>query len=807
MQYRLLILPIALSMTASMDANPRLKTIVNTTNLTDSSRVFDIEEVVVVSQPKDAFHMRMQPLSSSSFSKTQMSSIGVRDLRDISSFVPSFAMPSYGSRLTSSMYVRGIGSRVNDPAVGIYVDGIPLICKSAYNSHLYQIDRVDVLRGPQGTLYGQNTEGGLVRMYSHNPMDGEKTEVRLGWGTHFHRNIEFAHYGKASDELAYSIAGFYNGQNGFFRNQNTGCRADAFNEAGGRTRVVFQPTDKLSLDWVADYQYVNQKAFPYGLLDESTGVASMPSTTFDGKYRRNMFNTGLTLKYDARFFSINSTTSYQFLSDNMHMDQDYTAANLMSLEQKQLQNAITEELTLKGIVLDMWHYTFGLFGAYQWLKTNAPVGFGKDMTDKIAQPIHNAMLNAMVNSMAKPMIDKGMPEDIAKKQALEIIDKAGGVSLDIGMAVPGVFRTPHFNLGIFHESNIDISPNPTATLGLRYDYSHKKIAYDTEAMMAITANVMGKTATNVLTSILNNSVSDDFNQLLPKAGLTFRFKNGSNIYAVVSKGYRSGGYNIQMFSDILQTELNNNKANAMGGNYEVPHDANTYDKVNKTIAYNPETSWNYEIGAHINLIGSLLHLDMSAYLMHVRNQQLSVMAGNYGFGRMMVNAGRSRSLGAEAMLQGCAIDNRLTWSVSYGMADATFREYIDNVTVNGQETEINYRGKRVPYVPRHTIGAFVDYRHDFNSSALRSLTIGINANAQGRIYWDEANTYSQKLYSVIGAHIDADFGIVGLSVWGRNLFDAHYNTFAIASSASGEKLFFGERSAPHQIGVDLKINL
>ena len=81
----------------------------------------------------------------------------------------SFVMPEYGSRYTSSMYMRGIGSRINSPAVGMYVDNMPIQSKSAFNFHTYDIDRVDVLHGPQGTLYGMNTEGGLIRLYSKNP--------------------------------------------------------------------------------------------------------------------------------------------------------------------------------------------------------------------------------------------------------------------------------------------------------------------------------------------------------------------------------------------------------------------------------------------------------------------------------------------------------------------------------------------------------------------------------------------------------------------------------------------------------------
>jgi len=127
--------------------------------LADTSRVYSLGEVVVISQPKEVLALREQPLSSSVFTSHEINTLGIRDLSELSRYVPSFSMPMYGSRLTSSMYIRGIGSRVNSPAVGIYVDGIPLVNKSAFNFHTYQAERVDILRGPQGTLYGMNTEG------------------------------------------------------------------------------------------------------------------------------------------------------------------------------------------------------------------------------------------------------------------------------------------------------------------------------------------------------------------------------------------------------------------------------------------------------------------------------------------------------------------------------------------------------------------------------------------------------------------------------------------------------------------------
>ena len=110
--------------------------------LNDSSKVFDLDEVIVVSQPKEGRLLRHQPLSSTVMTQQEMRQLQVCDLSMLSDYVPSFNMPQYGSRLTSSLYIRGIGSRINNPAVGIYYDNIPLVGKSAFNHYFYMIDRV-----------------------------------------------------------------------------------------------------------------------------------------------------------------------------------------------------------------------------------------------------------------------------------------------------------------------------------------------------------------------------------------------------------------------------------------------------------------------------------------------------------------------------------------------------------------------------------------------------------------------------------------------------------------------------------------
>ena len=763
----------------------------------DTSRIVDLDEVVVVSEPKDLHLLRQQPLSSTLFSATELKQLNLRDLRDVSAFVPTFVMPHYGSRYTSSMYVRGIGSRVNSPAVGLYLDNVPVMNKSMLNFHVYDVDRIDVLRGPQGTLYGQNTEGGLVRMYTRSPLNYQGTDVNLSFGTALYRKAEVSHYNKVNDHLGFSLAGFYQGQQGFIDNSTTGDHADKFDEGGARARLQWQPTQRFLLDLSADYQYVKQNGFAYGEMSLTGGDTKDPYTNRQGEYQRHMLTTGLGLSYQADWADVKYTASWQYLNDDMLMDIDYRPQDYMHMEQAQLQNALTQELTLKSRTTGPWHWTSGAFYSYQALKTVAPVYFDPAMNDYLSQMIQDYAYYGMLNSMAKRM---------GQEAAAAMIERAGGCHIRLDMdPIPGYFRTPQHNYGLFHQSDIDLTKRLILTLGLRYDVSQTAIDYFTVGSMHLDENVMGTQVKANVISQLEHEEKASFEQWLPKFGLTYKLDaQGSNIYAQVAKGYRAGGFNIQMFSDILQTELQN-KAQTARGDMELQHTPADYRNMRNTIAFKPEESWNYEFGTHLNLFGSKVQLDLAGFYMQIRNQQLSVMAGNYGFGRMMVNAGKSYSCGVEASLNGRLLDDHLSWGLNYGYTRAVFKEYTDSITGQNGTEAVSYKDKRVPFVPEHTFSARADYRIDFQGT-LRSLTLGANVSAQGKTYWDNDNLYSQKLYALVGAHADADFGTVSVSLWGRNLTGTKYNTFATDSPMAGQTLYFAQLGNPLQVGLDLRLH-
>lgn len=783
------------------------------------NRQFQIDEVLVLSQPKETRLLREQPVSATSFVQPAIDNLGEGSLPTLSLFTPSLAMPRYGSRLTSSVYIRGVGARTGYSPVAMYVDGMPIVNRTAHNMHLYEVQRLDVLRGPQSTLYGQNAAAGLLRVFTQSPLYRKGTFINLSAANGRQLLGEVAHYGKLGEKVGIGVAMFTRMQRGFFKNTNLHQYNDSASEAGGRLRLTWQPTHNFTFDYIADYQYDHERAFPYGLVAEPGGFAELPATTFMNRYQRHMLRTGINMAWQLPGVHLFSTTSYQYLRDRMLMDQDYVAADYFRLGQKQLHHALTQELVARsplavGDDTRRYRWLVGLYGAYQWLKTDAPVGFGDAITSPISTGVRNAMYGAILQQMKQGFLARGMSDEQATLAAQQLIEQRGGISMNTTMDTPGQFRSPEYNVALYHESHLQLAPWLLLTAGLRYDYSHQALRYTTQSAMAMTANVMGAEATNTLTSALSNRVSNHAHQLLPKVALTFTLdpQRNNNIYLQVSKGYRSGGFNLQMFSDVLRKELNDNTQQAMQGSYAVPHSADDYRAIHRTITYKPETSWNYEVGTHYNIPlfaadGSMLRIDASVFSMQVRNQQLSIFAGNYGYGRRMVNAGRSHSCGLELALNASMLGNRLQWMLNYSFNHATFREYKDVISTPDGERAVDYRGNHVPFAPEHMLAAAVDYRHELSDNYfVKALFAGVNTHMQGKTWWNETNTQHEKLYALLGARVGADFGFASLSFWARNLTGTRYHTFLVESNATGQMLSFAQRGMPRQFGVDLRFH-
>ena len=783
----------------------------------DTTKVIDIEEVVVIASPKETSKLRQLPASVSLISQKDMQANGITSLKSASNIIPNFFMPDYGSRLTSAMYIRGIGSRINTPAVGMYVDNIPYLDKSAFDFNFYDIERIDILRGPQGTLYGRNTMGGLVKVHTRSPFSYQGTDMKLGYASgNNHRTASLTHYHRINERFAFSAGGYYEGADGFFTNSHLNKKVDDMEAGGGRIRAIWLPSENWKVDFTAGYDYTDEGGYPYyytGKLsgeEDRTDLLDKISYNRESSYRRSLLNTGLNIEYQADNFIFNAVTGFQHLNDRMFMDQDFSPMDTYTLEQKQRINTISEEITFKSKPGKTWQWTTGAFGFYQSMNVNSPVTFGKDGI---------GMLNGMLGSVMPSKIEVPM----GGPMAMNILPSLRITSEE--MPIDGHFKTPQYNVAIFHQSQFrDIfgAEGLSFTLGLRMDYEHMQMNYNSGTSLGYTVAIdgqmtqMGKVIREIpmmpatpltVDSRYTGELSKDYVQLLPKFALQYDFNdNKNNVYASISKGYRSGGYNYQMFSELLQSSLRNDMmrqskdaimakvpaqfAGMVADKFPTPGEN---PEAKSAVEYKPEYTWSYELGTHLSLFEGKLQADLAAFYMQTYDQQLSQMAES-GLGRITVNAGESESYGVEANLV-ASINRHLQLNASYGYTKATFVKY------NAGENE-DYSGNYVPFVPMHTLNVGGSYAFYFNDSWAKSLTFGANVSGAGKIYWTEANNASQDFYATLNGYVSLKTKAVQIDLWGRNLTDNEFTTFYFESMGRG----FEQRCKPMQVGVDVRLH-
>ena len=746
----------------------------------DTVRTIRIDEAVIVASPKETSFLKEQPLSATMFRKDDLEKLHVQSVKHLSAFTPNFYMPDYGSRLTSAAYIRGVGTRVNSPAVGLYVDNVAFVEKSAYDFSFMDVERVDVLRGPQGTLYGRNSMGGLLRVFTADPLKKTGTLVNMGGATHggtYYGN--FTTYLPASERLAFSVGGFYEGQQGFFDNATTGKEADEMSAGGGKIRAAWKPNADLRFDLTTSYEYSDEDACPYYLQDYSkekfpalSDQVGLISQNRQSNYRRSLFNASLATEWHAPAFLLSSVTGYQYLDDRLKMDQDFTVLDVFSLVQSQKMNAFTEELSLRSHKGKRWQWTSGAFFMYQQMDTDCPVSFYEDGVD---------FLNGQF---------KGAPMKI------EITNDR--LPFSASMA------TPSLNAALFHQSTFKdlMVDGLSLTVGLRLDYDHHQLdlASSLEEPLFFDFQVPMPHAPEMhlgpVLADLAGDLEDDSWQLLPKVALQYDLPKG-NVYAAVTKGYRGGGYNIQAYSELCQQLLRTNMLDAaLGAMPSRPGRAAmpSFDAPDiHTLTYEPEQSWNYEMGGHFELLNGKMGVDYTLFFSQTKDQQLAQFSET-GMGRVTVNAGKSQSYGAELSARGKFFDDRFLLSASYGYTHAKLTEYDLN--------KVDYSGNRVPFAPEHTLGVFANFRQPLQGGFFKAFYLGADVQGVGKVYWDEANAYSQPFYATLGVNAGVEIaGKVSMELWGKNITDTRYDTFSFESMGNR----FAQWGAPRHFGVRLKL--
>ena len=694
-----------------------------------------------------------------------MENRGLKNPKDFSSIIPNLHIPDYGSAMTSTIYLRGFGSRIDNPVIGLYIDDVPVLNKNSYDLDMYDVRRADFLSGPQGTVYGRNAMCGVLSLTTLSPMAYQGIRAGIEYGSANTVSARAGYYHRTEKGTGTGLSLNYRHSDGFYTNSYTGKECDPYDALSLRFRAGRDFISGFSIENILWASALDQGGYPYRLYDVQSGSLAPVSYNDGSSYRRLNITEALKMKYRTDDFSLSSVTSWQFLLDRMDLDQDFTPASMFTMTQRQKEHAVTQEIILKpqgSWHTDWWTWQTGLYGFYKHNGMSAPVTMKQDGIDELI------LGNEAIPDMVRRMLSFRETE----------------------FPIESDFIMQTYGAAIYHESYFTVG-RWNFIAGIRLDYEGNAMRYDSRATVHYRFAPMIPDFREVST-VFKGKTENTYLEALPKVSVLYDFgdfggKGALKLYATFSKGYKSGGFNTQIFSDILQNMMISDlMSDAMGalnpGGGGMPGAGTSVTDGNSAggtsaddTSYLPETSFNYELGGNFSfdLPGENHRIAGAASLFYIdcRNQQITVFPEGKGTGRMMANAGYSGSAGVEAQLSYKI--KGFSASASCGYTDARFLTYND-----GQS---DYSGNHIPYSPSNTFNLRAGYRFALGSDIVRGLSVSADLSGTGKIWWDEANTLSQPSYAVLGADIRLEFKWFDLFLRGDNLTDADYNVFYFKS--------------------------
>lgn len=716
--------------------------------------------VVTSSVKRESFFSDIPGVST--FLMRRIEERGIASPKNLSAVVPGLNIPDYGTSMTSTIYVRGLGSRMDNPVIGLYVDDVPIIDKNCYDFSFTDIRRIDFLHGPQGTLYGRNSMLGVLSVETLSPTAYQGTRGIIEYGSASTLSAKLSAY-----KGRFGLTAAYGHTDGFFINEYDGSNCGLSDSFSARARFV-GGVGKASLDNILTVSYIDQTGYPYRKL--MAGELLPVDYNDKSGYRRFFLMDGFRLKTEWRNWKISSVTSFQTLFDSMDMDQDFTPKSMFTLNQIQEQVAFTQEFIFKPKAHTVWWDSqTGLFAMVKLNKMSAPVRFLKDG----------------IKSLILDNANSGIPQELGR---LNIQEENFLIYSDFDIALG--------NVAAYHESYFNTG-RWTFTAGLRLDFEASRMRYDSGSDIHFIVSPAMSEYIPFSTKI-DGTETVRYAQLQPKLSVSYdatsermRSKGlNMSLLASVSEGYRSGGFNTQIFSDVLQRKMMLGMMESLGVHLDGKGDLST-----DGLTYKPEICLNYEIGGKFRMrsAGHILESFFTAYRVDCRNQQMTVFPYGNGTGRMMANAGRSRSLGVEA--EASWMWKGLSVSFAGSLMDARFVDYDDGRN--------DWSGNRIPYSPESTLYLRCGYKFLTRGRFLRSVSLNADINRSGRIYWNEAGDISQSPYSLIGADVRLTTSKAELWLRGQNLTGTEYSVFYFKSVGNS----FFQAGKPRRFTIGLSINL
>ena len=427
------------------------------------------------------------PSSISAFSDTEIQDARIMTIQDLSNVVPNLYIANWGIRGTSYVFIRGIGAVNNDPAVGFYIDDVSYMDARAFDTNLFDIDRIEVLRGPQGTLYGRNSLAGVVNIITQKPDNNTRAGVSYTAGNYsLNQGDAYLRTPLVEDRLFLGLSAGVESRDGYTDNTYLGRDVDDHNSLNGRLNLRWMPSEKLDLSLMVEGEQIDDGAFPLGNLYSLRENPHEIAYDYEGDYERDVFGISLRATYDAAWGRVTSITAFRNFDDSAANDQDFTIYPFYTCRETIDDDQFSQEIRFASP--DDGGKLTWLAGLY---------GFSKNKD-------HFLNMNYGAGTyLADAAVDQDSDSDLSTY---------GGA--------------------IFGQATYTVFDRLDLTAGLRYDYEKSDVDHLTTL-----------TSQGYLLGSLAIDESQENEAWLPKVQLAYHWTHDFMTYAGISPGYRSGGFN------------------------------------------------------------------------------------------------------------------------------------------------------------------------------------------------------------------------------------------------------------------------
>ncbi len=683
-------------------------------------------DVVIVTAQKRAQDIQEVPVAVTAIGGEALQSLGVTDVLDLNALAPSLQVKTDDNAANPKIFIRGIGLNDFNPntasAVAIYSDGVYIGSPLAQMGQFFDLDRVEVLRGPQGTLYGRNTTGGAINLISRKPGKEFEANAYAEYGSFNGFTGEAGVGGPIGGEtLAYRISGVYVTNDGYALNRLTGNRGNNADRGSARAQLAWTPSATFDAlfqvrygrsnggsIWAYNRSLLPQTAgatgpdgfcapgfYTSGNCTDLAGYANTSTNLYQGDYHLEgkdeveTYGASATLTWDLGGMSLVSVTGYDHADRDDVEDTDAGPTDIITARYRAKQWAASQELRLQSNGDNRLDWVAGIYLARDDLDTNSFYDVFR------------------VANSGDPNVDA--PQGI------------------------GVFGWPFTqetdSYAIFGQADYEFTDRLTATIGLRYSADDKSFHYDSTY-----ASNVGDPTFNIFPTIDD---SKTFDSVSGRLGLQYAVNDDVNVYASYNRGYKSGGF--------------------FGGQTTDPAAVAPYDD---------EIVNAYEAGLKSELFGKLLTANFAAFFYDYEDLQVYTLVVDPNTNltvQNFTNASNAEVSGLEVELASTPIDG-LNLSLGASFLDASYADF--------NSAGDDYSGNTLPNAPEVSLNGTARYAWPlFGGDASAQADVSYRS----KVYYDTRNV--ERLSDGERTFVNLRFGWKPSSrqwefgVFGRNVFD------------------------------------